>query len=172
LVEDAIAFYSSRLGIALQTQPQVVLSILPDVQPRASQADVSRNSVIYARLYGQGWYQDGKFSTSAIETLAHETFHLWNGALYQQSGERFEPWLSEGAARYMSHLYLTRNSPTGDLKELLASAAKNANSCMRLLQDRSISDMTGGEAPYSCGYFLNFLIDVHARESGSDIYQF
>jgi hypothetical protein len=105
--EQIREFYQTRLGWTLPVTPTVLMAYADAPGPSRYRGDVSAGWIMALRFRGAGWRErapdDGY---DILHLIAHESFHLWNGMLFNSRDLDEQPWLHEGGAEYAALLVL------------------------------------------------------------------
>jgi hypothetical protein len=158
-----LEFYAKRLRKRLDDKPLVIIAA-DEESPAGFRGDVTRNGVVLLRF--RGTTSDGGAAVGQSTTfLAHELFHLWNGA--KGNVPERQAWLYEGAAEYFSWIAGAALWP-GEVS-LDRNVDRALTICMGTLRADALSrlaDLEARQARYACGAVVQWIVDVGAR-SGS-----
>ena len=99
---ELFAAYARRLEASLPWKPLVFYSFDAAEAPGLSSSGGTLTGLIQMTLSGTGWLEQSPGATEhALQFLAHEAAHLWNGQLVTSAGGGAS-WMHEGAADAMA----------------------------------------------------------------------
>jgi hypothetical protein len=159
-------FYETRLGWTLPVTPMVLMAYADMPGPSRYRGDVSSGWIMALRFHGTGWHErvpDDSYDITHL--IAHESFHLWNGMLFnsRQLGE--QPWLHEGSAEYAALLALRQFGELSD-EAFRDDLETRLNRCETDLGAEPLNaGGRVGHAAYDCGVIVQWIADVATHRS-------
>lgn len=157
--KTAVAFYGSQFEVPLVEHPRIA---------------IAADEPAYFQWHGDttpGLMMSLRFhiprNAPAIKTVDlehfvfHETFHYWNGYLFNPSAD---VWLSEGSAEYAAYV-LQRELGHIDQATFDRTMVDGLNNCVADLSTKNLGSAAGnsGHAPYSCGMVIQWVVDLETR---------
>lgn len=162
-----LGYYSKRLGQPPPQAPVLVASYDAQNADAGFVGDVTPNGVVLLQLTAA--LKDGVGGSGSFLSrfLAHEFFHLWNGATYRDTAGLNGHWLREGSAEYASWLAAEALWPKGESLEERVTA--QLPFCIGTLGSDALvelEDQRSQTSRYSCGAITQWLADVAIRKAG------
>jgi|GEM_PF-309068 hypothetical protein len=163
--DGVIKLYERRLGWALPVTPTVLMAYADTPGSSRYRGDVSAGYIMALRFRGHGWNERGADDGyDIVHLIAHESFHLWNGMLFNSRQMGDQPWLHEGSAEYAALLALRTLGELSD-DEFRDDLEGRINRCHADLGDEPLWTAGGrlGNAAYDCGVLVQWIADVATR---------
>ncbi len=163
-----LQYFTRQLGVALSQRPQLFISLLPEGAPQLG-GDVLPGAISF-EFAGTDWRDDtAEQKAAALQLIAHETAHLWNGDAFLPAQED-APWMHEGGADALAWIALHDLELLSDT-DLLGNLSDALNQCVGVqgLARRSLQQAAREgryELAYSCGSVMNFLVHADLRQRG------
>ncbi len=155
---ESIGRLTETLNIAPQNQVLMYISSVQSDRGRHSKGSVLDDGVVTFHYRGYDLNAiDERISDQIINTVAHETAHLWLGDLYKNSRNEEESWVHEGGAEYLADWSRLTQS------EIRTEAQDRLNQCIIKIGTKALDGSDGslhGQIPYNCGYFINYIADL------------
>lgn len=171
VLPSSFAYFADHSEIALDFAPALYLSSGGTEHPGRTLSGGSGPGMIQVAIEGEGWVvADEDTRMQWLTTLAHESFHLWNGEMFGRRLGRWEEWLSEGSAEYFARRYLRDAGLISD-RDFAQEVVRAANACTVRLRDRPVlsSHRTGDDRNfYTCGMALIHTLDSAIKKSNPD----
>lgn len=163
--QTILAYYSRRMGWSPRARPTVVVKFV-DTSARPgrwyNRGDATGNGVIFLRVGAKGAdLNNATFRSDYTHFLAHELFHIWNGAIV---GDSADWWLLEGGAEYSA--WLAANSSWPDEIKLERKVQSALGGCATALGPAALRALTAEQARgarYPCGAVIQWLEDIRLR---------
>ena len=160
-----LKLYESRLAWPLPVAPTVIMAYADTPGPSRYRGDVSTGWIMALRFRGHAWQQRGTDDTyDIVHLIAHESFHLWNGMLFNSRQVGEQPWLHEGSAEYAALLTLRTLGELSD-EDFRDDLEDRINRCHADLGAVPLAQAAGrlDNAAYDCGVAIQWIADVATR---------
>lgn len=154
-----LSFYQQRLG-SLRRRPVLVLPSV-NVQPEALAGEATPNGVVVLPR----WRDD---TPDFDHLLAHELFHLWNGAGFSAREHYNDYWLLEGSAEYgaavaVRSLWPERDRLEARLNQYLAPCRVSLGGSPL----GALRDQRANSTAYSCGMIAHWALDAGLKRASA-----
>lgn len=171
-LDGVLKLYETRLGWSLPVAPTVIMAYADTAGPSRYRGDVSAGWIMTLHFRGHAWRNRGTEDTpddsyDIVHLVAHESFHLWNGMLFNSREVAEQPWLHEGGAEYAALLALRTLGESSD-EDLRDDLETRLNRCRAELDTVPLAEAAGrlGNAAYDCGVVLQWVTDLALRRHG------
>lgn len=168
-LQASMAFYTRELGLALTSQPLVVINGNGDGQGYVG--DALPGPAVSMRFYGADWSDPSPQAAAYLARFAsHEAFHFWNGAMVSTS-EGTPSWLHEGGAEYAA-LLSANASGAYDEAAVRAALGDALTRCRDALQAQGDVGMNSfsflnNQVRYPCGTVIQWASDLSVRRASN-----
>lgn len=168
-VSYALNELERQLGVPRPYSPLVAVSNLPASSRGLYWGDVTPNGVVNLQ-FAIGVPPTDILALEIKRFVAHEMFHVWNGAGFKATEPGEGRWLTEGSAEYAAIRQLEKPSTAGAVatRETLV---KHLNDCLdKLPPGTGVAAARGDLAEairYSCGTAVQWLADLELQRGPS-----
>jgi hypothetical protein len=164
-MDGVLKLYETRLGRPLPASPEILMAYADTPGASRYRGDVSAGLIMALRFRGHAWHDRGSDDNfDIVHLIAHESFHLWNGQLFNSRELAEQPWLHEGSAEYAALLTLRT---IGELKDedFRDELETRINHCREDLggEPLRVAGAQMGNVAYDCGVVIQWVADLAER---------
>lgn len=168
-VSDALNELERQLGVQRPYSPLVAVSNLPASSRGPYWGDVTPNGFVNLQFAVDAQRTDA-LALEVTRFVAHEMFHVWNGAGFKAAEPGEGRWLTEGSAEYAAIRFAEEASPTS-VVATRGKLVQHLNDCLdKLPPGTGVAAARGDLAEairYSCGTAVQWLADLEFQRGPS-----
>lgn len=168
-VSDALNELERQLGVPRPYSPLVAVSKLPGSGRGPYWGDVTPNGFVNLQ-FAVGVPLTDALALEITRFVAHEMFHVWNGAGFKAAEPGEGRWLTEGSAEYAAIRLEQEASPTSAVATR-GKLVEHLNNCLdKLPSGTGVAAARGDLAEairYNCGTAVQWLADLESQRRPS-----